>query len=469
MTVGEERPGRVLVLGSRPSMRVVDSFLWDELPVDLNIADYDHVVFDLVPLMLDDNMAGRVDENSLPTADHVMHLLKSSDGTLIVVGGRPDLTLYEEPDEEPDAELNRGSSQQILYDNSYPLSYLFPLLPRFHEERGERIREVDDNIGWYMDQVDSWSWWADQNNIDPHTECINTYLRESGPTAKYLHPHMSSLAQTRFGKSVAFSLEYLAMTEPISEIQRHGFDFPTNVLTHFGPIIWLPQATTVTSIEAVDLVLHRMLGVSGIKQAPEWSDRYRLPDEEAAAVYLESLRVEARELEERIETAEKRLSDEQRFKKLLYEQGDDLEEVVWEALEVLGATVHRPTVNTNEEDGRLEDPSGKTAMLEIKGRGSSIKLQDVRQLHDWMENAFHNEGWEGKGIFVANAYLSQAPEQRQQPFPPNCIRAAERYRICLITSKELFNQVKVTQEGMSDPGQFWESVFDTDGPFNSDV
>ncbi len=468
MTVEEHQPGRILVLGSRPSTRVVDSFLWDELPAELNIADYDQVVFDLVPLIANDSTAKRVDWNSLPTADQVMRLLKSRDGVLIVVGGRPDLALYE----EPEMETRRGRSQQLLYDVSalYTLSCLFPLLPHFNiGERGERIVEVDDNVGWYMDQVGYWTWWADRDNFDPHHECINKYLRESGPTAKYLHPHMSSLAQTRFGKSVAFSLEYLAMTEPISEIQRHGFDFPTNVLTHFGPIIWLPQATKVASIEAVDLILHRMLGVSGIKQAPEWSDRYRLPDEEAAAVYLESLRVEARELAERIEIAEKRLREEQRFKKLLYEQGDELEEAVWEALEVLGATVHRPAANTNEEDGRLEDSLGKKAMLEIKGRGGSIKLQDVRQLHDWMENALHNEGWEGKGILVANAHLAQDPEQRQQPFPDNCVKAAERYGICLLTSKKLFDEVKATQEGRANPEQFWDFVSRATGTLSSDM
>jgi hypothetical protein len=41
---------RILVLGTTPTARAVDSHQWDKLPAGLNIADYDVVIFDLVPL-----------------------------------------------------------------------------------------------------------------------------------------------------------------------------------------------------------------------------------------------------------------------------------------------------------------------------------------------------------------------------------------------------------------------------------
>ena len=167
-------------------------------------------------------------------------------------------------------------------------------------------------------------------------------------------------------------------------------------------------------------------------------------------------------------SAEEGLDHERRFKKLLYEQGDELEGAVWDALEALGATVHRPATGVNQEDGRFEVPSGKAAMLEIKGRGGSVKLQDLRQLHDWMENAYHEEGWEGKGILVANAYLSEDPDSRHDPFPDNCVRAARRYGICLITSKQLFDEIGAAQEGKADPDRFWRSVFGTSGEWSPD-
>ena len=192
-------------------------------------------------------------------------------------------------------------------------------------------------------------------------------------------------------------------------------------------------------------------------------ERYRLPDEETAADRLESLQKEERDLAERIEMAEMQLDSEKRFKKLLYEQGDVLEIAVWEALEVLGGTVSRPEVGSNEEDGRLALPSGESAMLEIKGRGNSIKLQDVRQLHDWMENAYHNEQWEGNGILVVNAYISEDPVDRQNPFPDNCIRAAQRYGIYLITSEQLFEEIRAVQEDRENQESFWESILETSG------
>lgn len=205
-----------------------------------------------------------------------------------------------------------------------------------------------------------------------------------------------------------------------------------------------------------------MLNIGGIKQPPEWSGRYQLPEEEAVLSHLESLEAEKQEIEERIRLGEERLRDEQHFKRLLYEQHTELETTVWEALEELGATVHRLTTK-NEEDGRLEDPRSRPAMLEIKGRRGSLKLEEVRQLHDWMENAYHNEEWEGKGIVVGNAYLLEEPDARPEPFPDNCVRAAERYGLCLLTSKQLFDEIGAKQNGQWDQERFWDSVFETDG------
>ena len=62
--MSEERRDRILVLGSRPSSRAVDSFAWDELPNGLNVADYDKVVFDLVPFITDGGLATRVKDGT---------------------------------------------------------------------------------------------------------------------------------------------------------------------------------------------------------------------------------------------------------------------------------------------------------------------------------------------------------------------------------------------------------------------
>lgn len=449
--MNQEQADRILILGSRPSTRTVESFGWEDLPKNLNIADYDTVVFDLAPLINDNTLAERVDQSSLPTPSQVMRLLKSPEGTLVVIGGTPSTPLWGEWH-------NGGSSHR-------PLNSMFPMLPRFEtQEGGKQIVNVVGDFGWYLEHVSRWTWWADPDSFVHGAEyLVSEYLKEAGPSAEILLLQVEPLATTRFGKCVAFVLHYAAA----SRYYGASFDPSTDMIASFGPILWLPQATNLTPKETVELILVHTMGIGGIEQAPEWADNYRLPQEEAAATRLESLQDEAHDLAEKIQVAEEQLDHEKRFKRLLYEQGDALEIAVWEALEILGATVSRPEAGSNEEDGRLTGPLTESAMLEIKGRGSSIKLQDVRQLHDWMENAYHEEQWEGKGILIANTYLSENPADRQNPFPDNCIRAAQRYGICLITSEQLFNEIKAVQEGSVVQERFWESIFETSGVWRS--
>lgn len=129
-------------------------------------------------------------------------------------------------------------------------------------------------------------------------------------------------------------------------------------------------------------------------------------------------------LKAELDTAQQQLQVEMRFRKLLYEQGEDaLEPVVREALQELGAQITPPQQH-GHEDGRLTDPSGRNGMLEMKGRTKSLKLADVRQLDQWVRDAIATENWQGKGILIANTYCGDPLEQRSEPFPENCINAA---------------------------------------------
>ncbi|CAN5843623.1 hypothetical protein BH23ACT11_BH23ACT11_06570 [soil metagenome] len=448
----QEQSDRILILGSRPSTRTVTSFGWEEIPTHLNIADYDTIVFDLAPLIEDDTLAERVDKNSFPTPSQVMRLLKSPEGSLVVIGGSPETPLWGE-------RHDYGSRSQTL-------DSMFPILPRFDtQESGEQIVNVVGEFDWYLDEVARWTWWADPESfVSGDDDLIFEYLVEAGPSAEALHPQVEPLATTRFDKCVAFALYYAAVSTSHTGTR---FDPLTDMVASFGPMVWLPKTTELSPKETVELILVRTMGVGGVEQSPEWANRYRLPNEETAADRLESLQEEKRNLAERIEVAEKQLDHEKRFKKLLYKQGSALEIAVWEALEVLGATVIRPETDSNKEDGRLTALIAESAMLEIKGRGSSIKLQDIRQLHDWMENAYHEEQWEGKGILIANTHLSEDPADRQTPFPDNCIRAARRYGISLTNSQQLFDKIKAVQKGEVDQERFWKSIFETKGVWKS--
>lgn len=92
--MSEERQENILVLDARPATRAVQSFSWDELPDGLNIADFDVVIMDLVPLMVQPDLATRVNQDSLPNPSQIMRQMRNLDsGAIIVIGGTPDLLL----------------------------------------------------------------------------------------------------------------------------------------------------------------------------------------------------------------------------------------------------------------------------------------------------------------------------------------------------------------------------------------
>lgn len=70
------------------------------------------------------------------------------------------------------------------------------------------------------------------------------------------------------------------------------------------------------------------------------------------------------------------------------------------------------TTKRGRDDGRLTDPTGRNGILEIKGRAGALCVSDVRELHDWVSDAIANEGWQGKGLLIANLRCNEPPGQR---------------------------------------------------------
>jgi hypothetical protein len=174
---------------------------------------------------------------------------------------------------------------------------------------------------------------------------------------------------------------------------------------------------------------------------------------------------EIQETTRKLKQARQQLTEVKRFHKMLYETGEDaLEPVVREALRQLGAQVTDPPPRSGKEDGRLVSPAGDNGMLEIKGPQGPLKLRDVRQLDQWVRDAIAEEEWESKGLLIVNAYHKTPLADRGNPFPDNCIKAAKRFEICLMTTSQLFRALVVDQRGELDRDQFWATIFDTNGP-----
>jgi hypothetical protein len=272
---------------------------------------------------------------------------------------------------------------------------------------------------------------------------------------------MRALAQTRFQKPIAFYLQFQATQESKSYLSSESL---VDILRESGCVIWLPPPTEISSYDAINLILQKRYGLQLEQAPPDWVEVYKLPEQIPIEEEISHHEQEIQRLKKELVTAQQRLQNASRFRKLLYEQGvEGLEPVVRDALRELGATVSDPPLKENREDGRLTAPAGQIGMLEIKGRTKSLSLDDVRQLDQWVRDALFQENLESKGILIANMYCGHPPELRNNPFPPNCVDRAKRANLCLITTTQLFRALCSYQREELDVAEFWNIVFNTDG------
>lgn len=444
MNVNQQINKRILVLGSTPHTRLVTAYAWDRLPQDLNIADYDVVILNLVPF-LDKEFARRITQSALiPWMQYARLLFSRSE--IIVVG-------------QPWAKSEDNSEQSFMH--------WLPVIPQITPDSGEEIREISPEFDYYFQYVKRWNFHTNRNL--QNLGSLQQYFKVVHSQAN-LKPHVEiePIAQTRFHQFVAFKLQFLLIYDEVWMQDRFGRSSKVveeGEIEVAGRVIWLPTPTEIPGYEAINLILSKQYGLNLEQAPPTWVKPYKLPLQLPIEEEITQYQQEIQDLAKKLTVAEQRLQDETRFQKLLYEQGEDaLEPIVRDALRKLDAQVHDPQ-ERGREDGRLVDPFGCKGTLEIKGRTGSLRLNDVRQLDQWVRDAFLIENWDSKGILIATLYCGVPPEQRGQfeLFPTNCISAAQRSKQCLMTTTQLFYALRSHQRGELDLEAFWNNVFNTNG------
>jgi hypothetical protein len=434
---------RILVLGSAPHTRQVEAYSWYELPTNLNVADYDVVVLNLVPL-LDSQVASEVNWDVLPSSIDFLPLFFAKESEVVAIGIL--------------GEISVGNTVQ-------PFGWWCPVLPVSRIKTGKEIRAIAPEFEYYFKHVKRWHFYA---SSDLRMRVHPNILRYTDLPFDNLGAEMYSLAETRAHQAVAFELKLQGVCETPQKLTAHNIFEPVLVerelIAESGRIIWLPPTTEISPYDAVNLLLQERYGLQLEQFSPDWVESYKLPAQIPIEAEIKQHIEEIHRIEAAMAAAQQKLQQAVYFRKLLYEQGvDGLEPVVRDALRELGAQVDDPSPKENREDGRLIDPKGRKGMLEIKGRTKSIKLEDVRQLDQWVRDALLLENWESKGILIGNAYCGKPPEQRDLPFPTNCNDAAKVINQCLLTTTQLFNALCLNQNDKLDVADFWDAIFQADG------
>ncbi len=447
MTLNQEGANKhtnkpILVLGSAPHTKWVTAYAWDNLPQDLNVADYDVTILNLEPLC-DEELASTLTATMLPSIEEFARLLFSAESEIIVIG-YPKIRL--------------GSKSSVVVTDLWFLDF-----PVFLYGPGKVIREVESEFTYYFQYVSEWSYFArlptqisQFRNRPDYLHLLDSSVK---PQTDKIGMSMTPIAQTRFHEPIAFEVRFQIVREILRDNRLHIVPVKES-----GRVIWLPRATKTSNYNAVNLILKERYGVQFEQALPDWIAAYKLPEQIPIEEEISRHEQEIQRLKNELTKAQQHLENASQFRKLLYEQGvEGLEPVVRDALQELGAIVCVPPPKENREDGRIRTPVGQIGMLEIKGRTKSLNLDDVRQLNQWVGDALIQENLESKGILIANMYCGKSPDLRDNPFPPNCVDRAERANLCLMTTTQLFHALCSYQRNELDVEEFWNTVFNTNG------
>lgn len=161
---------------------------------------------------------------------------------------------------------------------------------------------------------------------------------------------------------------------------------------------------------------------------------------------------EKSKLDKKIENLSSKVTEYERFERLLYTTDIPLEEAVAFALEWLGFQ----NVKHHKEDTDNPDVTfvyeGIKALVEIEGTTKASDKKKVLQLDGWMTREimdFNRKASELKGFLTVNHFREMEPEKRGDPLTTHAKEFLKLKQSYFFTTCFLFNIVKDVMGGLS--------------------
>jgi hypothetical protein len=233
-----------------------------------------------------------------------------------------------------------------------------------------------------------------------------------------------------------------------------------------GNLVLLPSTASDPGADAA-WVLREFLGIATAVPAPNWTDKLAVPEQRRLEKQISKRKETIGLLEGEIAVAEQALRHSRRWLRLLYDDGNSLEDIVKEAFEKLGGAVTK--TSKEKDDYRLHVAEHLEAVMEVKGtHNAKFAIGSLRQLANWMDELIAEKGNSVKGIFVGNAGRTQPPTAREvKLFEQNNEKFAILKEIVIIRAMDLYCLVILATVGQLDLPAFWREFFDCKGPFDA--
>lgn len=176
---------------------------------------------------------------------------------------------------------------------------------------------------------------------------------------------------------------------------------------------------------------------------PEWADNedFNLKEAEFTKKQIESNEKKIKEFEIKNKKLNEILLEQESLKDLLFETGKPLEQAVIKALKILGFQAENYNDGNLELDQIIISPEKIRYIGECEGKDKKdIDVSKFRQLQDSLNEDFEREAVDEKafGLLFGNPKRLIEPEKREIGFTTKCLRGAEREKIGLIRTYDLY-------------------------------
>jgi len=404
---------------------LLDRVAWQDVGQIHNLSDYDRVVLNLTALQLLGMPFKQADLKNIFDPVSWMHIVASGGSIYFVGDPETRISINEFGGKGPTR--SEKALEDLLPVRLDRRSFDYRRISRPEKQRYKTTYD-------YLDAVRKWSYSIRACAVG-RWEAV---LKENG-----IQFEVTGLGETSYFTFLAFHLAF-----------RHENGW-------LGSAMLLPPLGLASETEDA-LVLHAFLGVELSIPEPGWAQKFHVPHQSEIEAEIAAKQDAVLQLEQEIADHQAALVELRRWVALLYNDGHGLEDIVGQALELLGASVTQKS--KEKHDFRVHVEGFRDGVMEIKGsRNPRFERGTLRQLAGWMDEVNHEENLVVKGIFVGNAARNDEPQNRGTLFEDNIEKYAEIKDIVILRSMDVFCFVVLKILNLVDTSQLWKEIFDCKG------
>ncbi len=244
------------------------------------------------------------------------------------------------------------------------------------------------------------------------------------------------LPYLNFNKDISFGQKFLKSIIEIDKIAKQSSDSTDKTPKESPDLI---DKSTNQSLDLIEKTLEQSPDIIPI---PKWTKDplFDLPKEIKLKRELLEIGSKYEAIRKEEEVIKSKITHEGKFKRLLYEKGTALEDVILKGLKLLGFESSKYQDSESGFDMKFQTEEG-IFIVEVDGEDDgAIGIEKLRQLEIKILEDYSQEKVDkiAKGILFGNTFRLQDLNSRSDFFTTKCVNVAKKNRIALVRTPDFF-------------------------------